>query len=347
MTKNILIKNIYYMLSYAFQNLNQKEYEDISKEDFENIHNLFADILLRGISRQVKQGLYKTYVSKTEDLTCLRGKINISGSIKNKISSKKKLSCEYDEFSEDNIFNRILKSTVNLLINHPNLDRKYKAELKQLMLFFSDVSDLSLRTVKWNNLVFSRNNINYRMLISICQLIVEGMLISEQSGTYKLRKFVDEKRMCRLYEKFLLEYYKKEHKDLKTSSKQIKWALDDGVGTMLPIMQSDVMLEKNDKVLIIDAKYYSRTTQVNFDKHTVHSSNLYQIFTYVKNKELEIDNGGKVSGMLLYAQTEKGMKLDNAYEMSGNTIYVKTLDLNREFKDIRYELDKIVRDFFD
>ena len=38
-----------------------------------------------------------------------------------------------------------------------------------------------------------------------------------------------------------------------------------------------------DEAVIIDAKYYSHTTQVQFDKHTLHSNNLYQIFTYVKN----------------------------------------------------------------
>ena len=44
------------------------------------------------------------------------------------------------------------------------------------------------------------------MLISICQLIVEGMLITTDKGDYRLALFVDEQRMCRLYEKFILEY---------------------------------------------------------------------------------------------------------------------------------------------
>ena len=56
--KSIFIKNIYYMLSYAFTTLNQGGYEDVATEEFENIHNLFAAILAKGISRQLKQGLY-------------------------------------------------------------------------------------------------------------------------------------------------------------------------------------------------------------------------------------------------------------------------------------------------
>ncbi len=85
--------------------------------------------------------------------------------------------------------------------------------------------------------------------------------------------------MNRLYEKFILEYYAKECPQVTTTASQIPWALDDGIGTMLPVMQSDIMLTKDDTVLIIDAKYYTHTTQTQYDVHTLHSGNLYQIFT--------------------------------------------------------------------
>ncbi len=57
--KLIFIKNIYYMLSYAFTTLKQSVYENIEKESFDNIHNLFAAILAKGIGLQLKQGLYR------------------------------------------------------------------------------------------------------------------------------------------------------------------------------------------------------------------------------------------------------------------------------------------------
>ena len=99
--------------------------------------------------------------------------------------------------------------------------------------------------------------------------------------------FLDEQRMCRLYEKFILEYYRKEFPQLSVNASQISWALDDGAGEMLPVMQTDIMLSQGSKILIIDAKYYSHITQVQYDTRSLHSGNLYQIFTYVKNKEAE------------------------------------------------------------
>ena len=73
-------------------------------------------------------------------------------------------------------------------------------------------------------------------------------------------------------------------------------------------MQTDITLSSKDKhqVLIIDAKYYGHTTQKQFGAHTLHSGNLYQIFTYVKNKEYELRNTDHtVAGMLLYAKTDE------------------------------------------
>ena len=125
------------------------------------------------------------------------------------------------------------------------------------------------------------------MLVSICQLIIEGMLITTDAGDYRLASFVDEQRMCRLYEKFILEYYTRHYPALSVRASQIPWSLDDGVGTMLPVMQSDIHLQRGNTVLIIDAKYYSHTTQVKFDKHTLHSNNLYQIYS---DSELEEDS---------------------------------------------------------
>ena len=144
------------------------------------------------------------------------------------------------------------------------------------------------------------------MLISICQLIIEGMLITTAAGNYRLASFVDEQRMCRLYEKFILEYYSRHYPELSVSASQIPWALDDGVGTMLPVMQTDIHLQRGNTVLIIDAKYYNHTTQVHFDKHTLHSNNLYQIFTYVKIEAIKLEKKIiQFTGMLLYAKTEE------------------------------------------
>lgn len=345
--KSILIKNIYHMLSYAFTALRQDGYENMAAEDFDHLHNLFAAILARGVGRQLKQGLYREYLNEAETMPAVRGRIDMPGSIQHCFARKRVLTCEYDELSENNLLNQILKTTAMLLLRHGQVDEDHKTELKKEMLFFSHVDAVDPAAIRWNAIRFRRGSNAYRMLISLCRLVLEGMLLTTDSGEYRLASFVDEQRMSRLYEKFILEYYARECPQVKAAAAQIPWALDDGVNVLLPVMRSDIMLTRGSRVLIIDAKYYAHTTQLRYDTHTLHSNNLYQIFTYVKNKDTEFgDAPHEVSGMLLYARTDELIQPDHVYRMSGNKISVRTLDLNREFPEIAAQLNGIVEEHF-
>ena len=340
----IPVKNIYYMLSYAFQLLNEQGYKKLATEEFENAGDLCAAILIRGISQQLKRGLGREYISETDTISAIRGKIEITESIKNQSMIRSQMVCTYDEFSVNSYLNQIIKSTVMLLLK-ADISKCRKKELRKLMVYFGEVSTVDVHSINWN-VKYNRNNQTYRLLITICYLVVKGLLQSKNDGSVKMMDFLDEQRMCRLYEKFILEYYKKHFSQIRTSASQIDWALDDGIGTMLPTMQSDIMLSSKDgsKTLIIDAKYYAHTTQVQYDVHTLHSHNLYQIFTYVKNEAVK---GGEVAGMLLYAKTDEEIYPDNEYQMSGNKITVKTLDLNCEFNIIAEQLDSLANEFFE
>ena len=96
--------------------------------------------------------------------------------------------------------------------------------------------------------------------------------------------------------------------------------------------------------------YYTHSTQKNWDKHTIVSANLYQIFTYVKNKQAELNQSGgsrQVSGMLLYARTDEDIQPDGVYQMSGNQISVTTLDLNCPFEQLSAQLNSIAATHFE
>lgn len=334
------------MLSYSFQVLNEQGYKKIDTEKFHNVAELCASILTKGISVQLKKGLGREYIQEEDVISSIRGKIDITMSIKLRTMLKKQMVCIYDEFSVNSYMNRILKATMTLLMS-ADISKSRKKELKKLLIYFDDVEMIDIKTIQWN-VQYNKNNKTYRMLISVCYLVVKGLLQTNADGNTKLMDFLDEQRMCRLYEKFILEYYRKEHKEIKASASQIPWQLDDEVNAMLPIMQTDIMLSKNDKVLIIDAKYYTKTLQSQYNVNTIHSGNLYQIFTYVKNKEVELTKRPhEVAGMLLYAKTDELVLPSNEYSMSGNKIIVKTLDLDCDFSTITSQLDSIVNSYFE
>mgnify|MGYP004423490789 CR=1 FL=1 len=97
------------MLSYAFQTLNQENYDDVAVESFDEMYDFLAAILARGIGFQLKQGLYREYINRQEELPVMRGKINMPGTINNRLVRKQLLTCDYDELSENNLFNQIIQ----------------------------------------------------------------------------------------------------------------------------------------------------------------------------------------------------------------------------------------------
>ena len=335
---SIKIQNVYYMLAYVFSLLNVRGYELVGQEDFENVAELCATILIKGINSQIKRGLIKDYIPINEQLSTIKGKIDVSTTVRKNTMLNCQIVCNHDEFSTNNYLNRIIKTTLDVLLKS-EINISLKKQISKLLLYFSNVQDLDIKNIRWN-IHFNKNNRTYQLLIYICYLVIKGLIQTTKDGTIKLRSFFDDKNMNKLYEKFILEYYRKHYPELNASSSKISWILDDDQDELLPEMVTDVMLKKEDKTLIIDAKYYSKIMLGHYDVDTFRSSHLYQIYAYVKNYDCQYT--GNVSGMLLYAKTENDLNFkDKDYRVDGNVLSVRTLDLNCDFGEIKKQLNEI------
>ena len=330
--------------------LREDSYKNVETERFEHSADLCAAILLRGISLQIKQGLHREYVQYQDPLATIQGQVDIGKSV---LSARlhKKLVCTYDEYSEDNRFNQIIKATSRLLISSP-IDKERKALLKKSLVYFANVGDIDLRNINWN-FQFNRYNKNYRMLIAVCFLVCKGLLQTNSKGQTYLMDFLDEQRMSHLYEKFLLEYYKHHWgKTIKVTSPKIAWQLDESCDVkQLPTMKSDIVISLGDNYLIIDAKYYSKILQTHLDKDSIRSAHLYQMFAYVKNLEAQLAETRQnysVSGLLMYAMTDDEKDRPHlAFKNLGNWFFARSIDLNAEWSTIRQQLDSVIVEFIE
>lgn len=343
-------KNIYYMLSYAYTILREGAFRDVDSEDFENIHNLFAEIISLGVSNQIKRGLNREYEEYIESIGTVRGKINIRDSFFGLTKNSDKLVCTFDEYTPNSPMNQVIKSTMYLLIHSDDVKPDKKIRLKSLIKYFSEVEVVDRDTINWHSFQYHRNNATYMMLMNLCYLVLSGKIISDSTGKKKISEYIDDKQMHALYERFILEYFKKHHREFKVSRPTIKWNFDEDerdnpMIDLMPDMYTDITLQYGDRILIIDAKYY--TDILSGSQHSArgkyNSSNLYQIFSYVKNKDK--DATGNVEGMLLYAKTDQDALDDMSVTISGNRIHVKTLDLSGKWENITEKLELIARDF--
>lgn len=331
----ILVSNIYYMLAYAFRSLNVGNISKYGNEEFENLHNLFAEIIIQGMRRQLKRGLPRDYKSKSEELRNLHGKIDIHSSVQQMTFIQHNLVCEFDEFTEDTPSNRLIKCAMTHLLKQDSISAKRKHYLKFLRSSLTGVADVQYRRMPQQ----CTGGAEYVMLVNICRFLLDGLLINTNGG-HRMREWLSDEQMSSLYERFLLEYFRKHHTGFNARSARIDWDML-YVPNEMPEMKSDVYLTHEGKTLIIDAKFYNHTMSEHFGKKTYHSQNLYQIYTYVKNADRM--RNGNVAGMLLYAKTDEAVTPDSDNIIGGNAISVKTLDLSQHFDKIRTQLENIAK----
>lgn len=342
----IPIKNIYYMLCYAWNVLEQSDDILVGSKKFDNIYNLFARIYINGTNSLIKRGLNRYYILENEAVSTLKGKINIADSIKTQTNRNGRMICQYDNFSENIILNQIVKATINILTKSPQLDLDLKKKLLKLRLYFSEIKDIQFSKALFSSLRYNRNNYHYRMLINISQLIYQGLITTEDDDEISFSDFVRDNQMAKLYEKFALNFFRA-HLDERVYSvhaPKIKWNLDEEVSeedlSLLPEMRTDIVVENraNNTQLIIDTKYYAQTlVSSNWtDIEKVRTGHLFQIFAYVSNSNFS----GEIKGMLLYPTIER--EINANFPIGGKRIGIRTLNLNSEWKDISDRLLSLV-----
>ncbi|GAA4528839.1 5-methylcytosine-specific restriction endonuclease system specificity protein McrC [Brachybacterium paraconglomeratum] len=340
----IAIRNIYVMMAYAFGAMRDEGKDRIASEPFDHLHDLLAEILVRGVGAEVKRGLHRDYRRNREDLATVRGRIDITGTIATRSTVKGRLVCEFDEYEIDTPHNRVLKSVIVLLIRSGQIATSRKGSLRRLLPYLNEVTLIAPTSIRWATLTYHRANVRYRMLMGVCELIVRGLLPTRASGTTDLAAWISDDAMSTLYERFLREYYAFHHPELSPRASHLAWDYDheSAVGAaQLPAMRTDVTLRRDGRVLIIDAKYYSQTLQSRWEKETIHSGNLYQMLAYVKNAD--IDRSGAISGLLLYARTGASTQPDLDVMIQGNRVGARSLDLDTPWEEIRSELEGILR----
>lgn len=354
MNNDYRIYNIYYMLAYAFDDskMNNIEESKVNAEKFSYIYDLFAFMISNIVGRQIKRGLFKNYINESDELISLKGKINITNSIKKNTFVKKKLVCEYDNYSENNYLNQIIKTTIYYLLSSNKLSKKYSDNLKKVYSLLNTIDRLNnISLIRWDTIIYNRNNRNYKFIINLCYMVINGLLENKSNGKLELMDFLNEKTLSSLFEAFVRKYFQIEFKGkLTASGESINWQIDreyenNKMIELLPQMHTDITLKHGNKELIIDTKFYDKTLSKNgfngSDKETIKSNNWYQINSYVTNKVYEYKKSNKdieVSGMLLYAKTDEQISPDIETKVMDSNMYVKTIDLNIQFDKIEKQL---------
>ncbi|WP_010199929.1 5-methylcytosine restriction system specificity protein McrC [Bacillus sp. m3-13] len=335
----IPIKNIYYMLAYAWNHPQEKDFISVFGEDENDLVNLLSKVLLIKVKALIKKGFYKEYIQTTDESGIIRGKILFKESMETFSYRRGKLHILEDEMTHDILHNQIIKTTLYHLSKLDQLERGCKEEITKILPYFSDVSLIKVSSRLFNEIKLHRNNQHYQFLLDISQFIWENSLLHEGQAEQQFQDYSREHRkLAKLFEDFVKNFYRKEIRGSKAKSESLYWPAEGEETTLLPKMTTDISLEYDNKKFIIDTKFYKDIFSEQWEKETVRSAHLYQLFAYLKNEEYF--SGRKAGGVLLYPEVHK--KVDLKYRMHGFDVRVCTVDLNGEWQGIHERLLEVV-----
>lgn len=184
--RSTAIRNAYVMMAYAFRAIRNVGTDQIATERFDHIHDLLAEILVRGVGAKVKRGLHRDYLYRADELAGVRGRIDVARMIARCSIMRGRLVCKFDEYESDTPHNRALKSVLVLRLRHDQVAVARKGELRRLLPHLDSVTLVAPTSIRWGDLTYHRANATYRLLLGVCGVIVRGLLPTQDPRTTKL-----------------------------------------------------------------------------------------------------------------------------------------------------------------
>ncbi len=334
----IPIQNIYYLLCYAWNTLEERDVVNVAPAECKNIFDLLAKVLVSASTHLLKRGLDRNYVDHHEDRSALRGKVIFNPSLKRTLFQYGKAHCHYDDLHYDVLHNQILKSVIGQILTQKHIDSSLKDQLHALHRRLHGISEIEVTPKTFQAVQLHRNNAFYRFPLHVCELILQQNVVSEQKGGVSFREFSRDRRMWLLFQEFVRNFYRRELPGCEVLGRQLEWrghGISDEARSALPKMNTDITLEYLDRTIIIDTKFYPKALTTYYGKEMVIPGHLFQLFAYLRNAATD-EAPHSYEGILLYPTV--GVDYDLKYVLHGHNISVQTVDLGKEWNVIHQKL---------
>jgi 5-methylcytosine-specific restriction enzyme subunit McrC len=180
------------------------------------------------------------------------------------------------------------------------------------------VTNLTPTRQAFKHVQLHRNNAFYSFLLQIAEFVVSHMFPDEHGLGRSFAQMIEQDAQLEgIFESFVRNFYRVEQSvyRLREGAERLEWDLHEPTTpsdeAYLPGMYPDMTLRSDSKTLVIDAKYYRSTFSKSHvsDQRKIHSTNLYQLFSYLKNLERNGGTDAKVEGILLYPQVDEAASL--------------------------------------
>ena len=352
MEARIPIQNLYYLLCYAWGLPEQREWVKVDADTCPAVQDLLSRLLTKGADVLLRRGIAKEYRTHEEEITGIKGKLELAQTIKKNRHREGKAICTLDDLTGNILLNQIVYTSMYRLLGNKDVDETVREDLRRTFLRFPRVSIIDIHRGTFKDVRLNRNNRFYRLILSVCEMLYDNMLPEEnRPGEYRFLDFTrDEKIMNNLFESFLRNFYQqecsKEYPIVKRTKIHFKLeAINVEDKDLLPEMETDVTLDnpKEGKRIILDAKYYNEMFVSRYGTSMkLRREHISQILSYIDNQEdSTMPYTLQTRGIMVYPSNQSNFE-DADYRHGNHIIRFCAVDLAQDWRIIDGRLRKII-----
>lgn len=353
MDARIPIQNLYYLLCYAWGLPEQREWVRVDADSCPAVLDLLSRLLTKGADVLLRRGLAKEYRTHEEEISGIKGKLELAQTIKANRHHEGKTICTLDDLTGDILLNQIVYTMMYRLLGNKDVDESVRKDLHRTFLRFPKISIIDISRSVFKDVRLNRNSRFYRLILNVCEMLFANMLPEEnRPGEYRFLDFTrDEKIMNDIFESFLRNFYLHECSEEFPFVKRTKIhfqldAINSEDESLLPEMETDVTLDnpKEGKRIILDAKYYNEMFVSRYGiAKKLRREHVSQITSYVESQEdTNVPHTLKTKGIMVYPKTS--VCIENAdFKKNGHVYRFCTVDLGQDWKQIDKRLREIIQ----
>ena len=350
----IPVRNLWLLMLYAsdlYKKLRDVPEKRLAAEQNpDKIPDLLAEILTVEVEWRLRRMLTHELRRRQADLTRVRGRINHIRTKRRHLLQRGKIACSFDEFTVDVPRNRFVMAALDRLsaiVHDESLKRRCRIDAT--IFARCGVSNSFGARQHTTNIRNARYGQDDARMVAAAQLAWDLRIPTEESGHLDvvLLDRTKENLIRDLFERAVGGFYSivldkwQVHR-----GKRFGWHAKErtpGINEILPEMKTDIVVEKADRShrIVIDTKFTEITTR--WHRERLKSSNIYQIYSYLRSQEREGDNLSMTStGMLLYPSV--GTDYDESATIQGHKLRFATVDLASDTASIRDRLRFLIPD---
>ncbi len=316
-------KDVFLQMLRGSKNLSEKEFAKASQAVGQmNLFETYIKMYLTEAKKLIKRGLRSGYEEKTDNLTNFCGKLQVAAHIRKNLVHQERFFVTYEEFTNNRIENRLIKSTIKRL-EKVTTNKKNKKDAKSLLLFLDGIKESINYKQDLTKVKIDRNSKDYEKIMKWTKAILLGKSFLAFSKELEVRSILF--AMEEVFENYVAcqikKYFGGEWEvSAQESSKHL---FDDPLQFKL---KPDIIMRKDRRTIILDTKW-KKVPKKTIDFVGKTREDMYQMYAYAGRYEAE-------EIFLLYPKSQYSFLYLNNYDRFETTTYGKKTVIHLFFIDL-------------